>query len=124
MQSSGSSDFSTYAQMAGKNFLVSLPVLLVWLAGLVWCVINWRKAPRAAVFALVGLVIFFFERFFYFVASAVINSYIGKWSPNNFLWAYFFLNFFNSLLSAAGFALLILAVWAQRKAAQTETLRT
>jgi hypothetical protein len=49
--------------MAGRNFLVSLPVLLVWLAGLAWCVVNWRKAPRASIFALIGLVIFFLNAF-------------------------------------------------------------
>ena len=117
MQVSRNSDFSNIAYMTGRNFLVSLPILLIWLAGLVLCFIKWRKAPRASIFALVALVIFFFDRFFYFAAQGLILSNYSEMSPNGIGWAYFFLGFFSSLLSAAGFALLILAVWIQRPAA-------
>lgn len=117
MQYSGSSDFSYVAQMAGRSFLISLPVLLVWLVGLVWCIINWRKAPRAGLLALIGLVVLFCDRFFYFAVSTLIASNVREMSPNSIGWAYFLLGFCSSLLSAAGFALLILAIWVQRKAA-------
>ncbi len=120
MQYSGNSDFSNIAYMGGRNFLASLPVFLVWLAGLILCIIRWRKAPRASLFALIGLVILFFERFFNFVGSALIVSNYRGISPNSIGWAYFILAFFSSLLSAAGFALLILAIWVQRpEAAKT-----
>lgn len=119
MQYSGSSDFSNIAYMGGRNFLVSLPVFLVWLGGLILCIIKWRKAPRASLFALIGLVILFFDRFFHFAVSAMIVSSYREMSPNGIGWAYFFLGFFSSLLSAAGFALLILAIWMQRPAAKT-----
>ena len=117
MQVSRSSDFSNIAYMTGRNFLVSLPILLVWLGGLALCVIKRRKAPRASLFALIALVIFFFERFFYFSAQALIVSSFSEMSSDGIRWAYFFLGFFSSLLSAAGFALLILAIWIQRPAA-------
>ena len=119
MQDSTGSDFSFVAQMAGRNLMISLPVLLVWLAGLVFCIINWRKAPRAGLFALIGLVVLFCDRFFYFAASTLVASSIRTMSPNSIGWAYFFLGFFSSVLSAAGFALLILAIWAERTTTKT-----
>jgi hypothetical protein len=44
---------STYVSM----LLTRLPTLLVYLAAAVLCVIYWARAPRGAMFALIGLVL-------------------------------------------------------------------
>ena len=38
-----------FAQLAGQS-----PVLLVYLIGMVLCAVWWRRAPRAALYAMVG----------------------------------------------------------------------
>lgn len=55
-----------------QQFLQAAPLALVYLAGIVACIICWRRSPRAAGFALAGLLVLLTGH----VAGSVVTAWL------------------------------------------------
>jgi hypothetical protein len=53
--------------------LIQLPVLLVWLVGLVLAIVYWKRHPRVSLLALIGLAGLFIAN--------VLGSLVSLWLP-------------------------------------------
>ena len=100
------------SQMAGQA-----PVLLVYLFGIILCAARWRRAPRAAMLALIGTGMMLLTTLVtgFLVAYVIANQSslglpVGRMGQ---LLAYVSIG--GSILRAAGFALVLAAVFTQRE---------
>src|SRR5512141_647840 len=103
--------------------LFQLPILLVWLVGLVLAVIYWKRHPRVSLLAIIGIV--------GLLISTMLGSLASLWMPmicaqNGYpggLQQYALLmplnTFAGSLLSAAFWVLVIIAIFFGRKKPDT-----
>jgi cytochrome bd-type quinol oxidase subunit 2 len=46
------------------TFLANLPLILIWLVGIILALVRWNRHPQASAFALIGLLILLFTAFF------------------------------------------------------------
>jgi hypothetical protein len=98
-----------FAQLTGQA-----PQLLVYLLGLVLCAVWWRRAPSAAMYAMLGCGIL--------LLTTVATSFIQVYAFNNrggrpaatIGQIMFVIGIGGSILRAAGFGLLLAAVFAGR----------
>jgi hypothetical protein len=57
-------------QLVAANFsqlLFQVPLYLVWLAGAVLCIVNWRKHSAVSLLTLIALILFF------------LTAFVGDW---------------------------------------------
>jgi hypothetical protein len=104
--------FSQFAQFLLSNYVVQIPILLVWIVGLVIAVIRWERYPRASLFATVALVIF--------IGRLLVNPLSRWWIQTSGanvtqIGARFaVLNVISSLVGALAWALLLAGFFAGR----------
>ena len=99
-----------FAQMAGQS-----PVLLVYLIGMVLCAIWWRRAPRAAMFAMIGCgVLLLTSISVSFVQVYYINSRNSGTSAASIGQIMAMVGLGGSILRAFGFGLVLSGVFAER----------
>jgi len=100
------------------NLALQLPVLLVLGVGIVMAIVRWKKAPRASLLTLIGMVIISFVT----VLSVVVNSFLYYFLNNQFDMGYRTIDtifkvlggIFN-LLTAGGWVLVLIAIFGKKK---------
>jgi hypothetical protein len=95
------------------NLLADIPVLIALLVCMVFVVTRWKKSPKAALLALIGLVLLLlhapiFEAVYAFVPEMIASS--GSSSST-----YFWLGLINFSGMAFAFAFLLAAVFVGRE---------
>ncbi|MGB7158098.1 MAG: hypothetical protein WBD40_08530 [Tepidisphaeraceae bacterium] len=104
---------STFMIIVGQ-LATSLPMLLVYIGGIVWALLCWRRAPRAAGLATAGLALMLITH----VGSAALQGYFisnrGAAPASNLAQAMMVVGFASTLLRALGMGLLVAAVFANR----------
>ena len=100
------------------NLLADFPVFIALLACMVFVVMRWKRSPKAALLALVGLVLLLlhmpiFEAIYALVPEMIMRSASTSSSRNT----YFFLGLINYSAMAFAFAFLLAAVFVGRETA-------
>ena len=98
------------------NLLADIPVLIALLVCVVFVFVRWKRAPKAALLALIGLVLLMlhmpiFEAIYAFVPEMIVRSGSGSSSSNTF----FLLGLINFSAMALAFGFLLAAVFVGRE---------
>ena len=102
------------------NLLADIPVLIALLVCMVFVVMRWKRSPKAALLALIGLVLLLlhmpiFEAIYAFVPEMIVRSGSSATSSSN---TYFLLGLINFSAMAFAFAFLLAAVFVGRDQAR------
>jgi hypothetical protein len=102
---------STLAQ-----YLIQIPVLLVWLAGIVLSIVHWRKHSRVSLLTLIAIVAF--------LVQSLVGNALTLWLPITLMergWAagqmgviFAAMGIVQSLVSAVLWGLLLVAIFGWR----------
>lgn len=100
----------------GTNLLAQCPLLLVWLAGVVFAITNRRKHPNKSRLTVAAIAIFLL-----LVLANSIIGYMGPlimrdqgWSPQQLGIFYVILGLISSLIAAVAWLLILLALFRTR----------
>lgn len=96
-----------------NSLITIVPQLIVTIIGIIFCFSNWSQHPKASKMTLLGLVIMFVITIS-FVVFSVLQTQLWQWFvevPYISAGIRIILN----ILWAVGLALIIFAVWADRK---------
>jgi hypothetical protein len=98
-------------------YLVQIPIFLVWLVGLAFAVIRWRRHPRVSLLATSGLLLFFLRA----LNFPLIRLWIQQRAAETFQVGIRFsaLNLGSALVGALAWALILIAVFSQRSQVET-----
>ena len=99
------------------NLLADIPVLIALLVCMVFVVMRWKRSPKAALLALIGLVLLLlhmpiFETLYALAPEMIVRSGSSTSSSSN---AYFLLGLINYSAMAFAFAFLLAAVFVGRE---------
>ncbi len=100
--------------------LMRIPYFLVVVAGLVLALMWWRRMPMVALWAALGfgcLLASIVASFAMFPALQVLSNFLGMRSPSSPQNIALIMSLCTSLLSTAGLAMLIVAVFGWRQPA-------
>ena len=106
----------TMTQFASQ-MLTQLPLLLVYAAGIIVCAIRWRRAPTAALLAMIGTsIVLLATVIFAFLSAFLINQRMTAGAPAAQLGnTLTIMAAASSIMRGLGFALVLVAVFAQRQ---------
>ena len=101
-----------------SSLLVSIPVLLVWLVGIVLALVFWRRCPTAALLAVIAFALLF--------VVTLMDSYLSMtfllvyrhergWSDAQYGTYFAIKSVVASVLRAVAFGLLLPAIFGWRK---------
>ncbi len=100
-----------------STVIQGLPLWSVWMLGLLYCLLEWKKAPRAAAMAAGGLALmaanWIAARLFYGVVLPRTGAGFFQYGRAG----YMMVSFLFAAVEAAAVALLVVAVFQGRKAA-------
>ena len=102
------------------SFLVQLPVVLVWLVGLILALIFWKRHPRVSlltVIAILGLLILSFLGTYLNIALPVTLHSRNNLSFSQLTMTLAVVNIIISVFSAILWGLLVAAIFGWRKSA-------
>ncbi len=99
------------------SLLVDLPSHLIKLAGIVLCIICWRRYPRASLLALAGILVFFFQTALGIAFNLWVQSGRGSFTSGRSIATFYQVTgFIQSIIRAVGFGLLFAALfWRQEQ---------
>jgi hypothetical protein len=100
--------------MVLSQFLGQAPTLLIYLAGIVLCAVWWRRAPRAAMLALIGTGILLATSVAVTLATVYYINNRAATPVSSLSMIMTFIGIGGSVLRAVGFGLVLFAVFAQR----------
>jgi hypothetical protein len=103
-----------YAVLA--SLLAQLPVFLIWLGGAILCLVFWKRCPRAALFTLIALILFFGISLFDNYLSIVVPIYARErgWSASQTGVYFAVKGVLASLARAVAWVLVLLAIFGWR----------
>lgn len=94
------------------SLLIDLPSHLIKLVGIVLCIVYWRRYPRAAMLALAGILIIFFQTALGIIFNLWVQRAGGKSIPITSIATYFQVSgFIQSVIRAVGYGLLFAAIF-------------
>lgn len=96
-----------------NSLITIIPQLIVTIIGIIFCFSNWSQHPKASKMTLLGLVIMFAITIL-FVVLSILQTQMWQW----FIEAAYIsagIRIILNILWAVGLALVIFAVWADRK---------
>ena len=103
-----------------SQVLFALPTILIAIAALVVCVLNWQKAPTAAMFCLIGFGLIGLNAIIgAFVTTLVVRN---GGSPARVGEFWLIINAARVLLNLAGFVFLLIAVFSGRQPVAKQNL--
>lgn len=108
------SDFQNVVGYIFRSLAYSLPMILIWLVGIVIAVLNWRKTPRVSLLAVIALLLFLVETFGFSIAYSAL-LYNSRGNYGQFEWLYLILSVVRSLIASVAFGLLLAAIWVGRQ---------
>jgi membrane protein YdbS with pleckstrin-like domain len=95
--------------MTGSGLFVAIlaqtPVYLVWLVGVILAFVGWKKHPSVSLVALIAFVVLFILSL---VAQLITVHHGVNWSQTG-------ITFFESLIRAGAFGLVVAAIFGWRK---------
>jgi hypothetical protein len=94
------------------QLVYALPTLLVAIAGVIVCIVNWQKAPTAAMFCLIGSCLIGFNAISSAFATYLMVQFNASVGPMKAWWA--FIAIVRVLLNVSGFVFLLIAVFSGR----------
>lgn len=97
------------------QLLYLLPTILLCLAAVVVCVMNWQKAPTAAMFCLIGFGLIGFNSIFGAIMTTILVRNDGAERAMREWWS--LVTSARMLLSLAGYVFLLIAVFSGREPA-------
>ena len=96
------------------QLLYALPIIFVAIAAVVVCIMNWQKAPTAAMFCLIGFGLIGFNAVLGpVVTTFIIRSRSGE-SPSTIGEFWSIISVLRIILSTAGLVFLLIAVFTGR----------
>ena len=103
------------------SLLTNLPLLIIWIVGIVIAIVRWKKSPRRSLLALIAFVIMMgihivsviFGNSFYLLASVNGMNYRMVSTISVIV------NVFFSLVNTAGWVLVLLAIFGKSKGTNT-----
>lgn len=103
--------------------LAGLPLLIVWIVGIILAITHWGKQPRRSLFTLLAIVIFVLV----FIGGILFNNFGPPlliesgmpWSTYRII--FLISNLVFNLFSTGAWVLLLLAIFKQKKAQQETT---
>jgi hypothetical protein len=101
------------------QLLVHLPAMIVYLIGIGFSAINASKHPKISILSGIGFVILLITSLFS-AALPLLTPYLynsGNFDAKNIAYIFSFIGLILSILAAVSFALLIGAIWKDRKIA-------
>jgi hypothetical protein len=98
------------------NYLPALPVYLIWLVGGIVALVRWHRHPRVSLIMLIATALFIAGMLLNAVASWWVVKQInaGGWGITEFRFALLAVSGVHSLLNAAAYTLLLIAVFGWR----------
>lgn len=114
------SDIGTMLSNLIYPLIASLPLLIVWIVGIILAITHWRKQPRPSLFTLLAIIIFLIA----LVGGILFNNFGPPlMSQSGIPWStyriiFLFSNLLFNLFSAGAWVLLLLAIFKQKKAQQ------
>jgi hypothetical protein len=98
----------------------ALPIILIAIAALVVCVVNWQKAPTAAMFCLIGFGLIGLNSIIgAFLITLMVRSSGSTGTPGELL---SIINVARVILNLAGFVFLLIAVFSGRQSVAKQNL--
>ena len=104
------------------SLLLQSPILLVWLAGFILALVDWRRHPRRSLFTVIALAIFLIE--------TLVDTYLNMWLPlllseRNLEAAqisqlFLIKGMLTSIIGAVAWGLIVAAIFSGRRAVTTE----
>ncbi len=103
-------DMSDMMEFSLRYLISALPVLVVYVGGIILTILLWQRQPRASLLLALGLAIMLVEH----VLGACVFSWLGDkgggpWDP-----LFLIVNFFRTLVYAGALCLVITAVFVGR----------
>jgi hypothetical protein len=96
--------------------VVHLPSLVVWIVGIAFAIIYWRKHPQISALALIGIALL--------ALVTIVGTIVSLWLPSVLFerglraeeigWAFSLIGIVQSLIGAVAWALILLAVFKER----------
>jgi hypothetical protein len=100
------------------NLLANIPVFIALLACMVFVVMRWKRSPKAALLALIGLVLILLHMPIFETLYALAPEMIMRSGSTSSPWnTFFFLGLINYSAMAFAFAFLLAAVFIGRNQA-------
>jgi hypothetical protein len=95
-----------------SQLLYSLPFILVSIAAVIVCVMNWQKAPTAAMFCLIGFGLIGFNSIFGAFITAMMIRNAGNTGLLREVWS--IVSAVRIIFNVAGYVFLLIAVFSGR----------
>ena len=106
---------SYYLQTLVFPILLALPMFLVILGGMAFSVFQYKKAPKASIFSLIGLGLFLLVRLV-FLFQPMLNIWLieGNMDQTTFSYVIAGISVVTAIVGAIALLLLVFAIWSQR----------
>ena len=102
--------------MLSSYLINQLPVILVWIVGVILALFHWKRYPRVSLMALAAIVIFFLNS----AAGAFLSLYLPLtlrergWSTSQMSLVYTANAIVQSLIAAVAWGLVLAAIFGER----------
>ncbi|MBI4853741.1 MAG: hypothetical protein HY819_18260 [Acidobacteria bacterium] len=95
--------------------LGQLPMLVLWIVGIILAIKNWTAYPKVATLAMIGFITLILQTLVFSVVSVVLPQLLIRNDSNSEVGLYFSIfGVVKSLFSAASWGLIVAAVFTQR----------
>lgn len=107
-----------YYQQVILDLLFSLPIILIWMAGIVLSTINWKRHSQASLFTLMASVLLLLVAVIRPFMFLILRRFLagGNWTAASYTNAIRTVGFGLTLVSALGYILLLIAIFRWRDA--------
>lgn len=95
-------------------FLGQMPLLIVWIVGIVLAIKNWEHYQKASLLALLGFTTLILETIVFSVVNMALPQFLNSISASEIGLYYSAVGAVRTLLEAASFGLLVAAIFTQR----------
>lgn len=105
-----------YYQQVILDLLFSLPIILIWITGIVLSTINWKRHRQASLFTLMASVLLLVVALVRPFIFLILRSYMvgGNWTADAYTNAVRIVSLGLTLVSGLGYILLLIAIFRWR----------
>ena len=98
------------------NLLLRLPTLLLFAAGVILAIVNWKRHPKVSLLTLLGLCIWQLESFAFMLVRNRLPDWLREngWNSESTVKAYFAINVAQDFIFSLMLILLVAAAFSQR----------
>jgi hypothetical protein len=95
-------------------FLGQMPLLAVWIVGIVLAIKNWEHYQKASLLALLGFTTLILETIVFSIINMALPQFLNSISASEIGLYYSAIGAVRTLLEAVSFGLLVAAIFTQR----------